>query len=54
MKKILMLESDHRYREVFITTKKVVFNRKENVYFEYFGDEYLEDNEVVVELEVVE
>lgn len=49
-----MLESDHRYREVYINTKKVVFNRKENCYFENFGDEYLEDNEVVVELEVVE
>ena len=54
MKKVLIPGSDHQYREVYIKTKKVAFNRKENTYFEYFGDEYLEEGEEFVERDVAE
>lgn len=45
---------DHSYREVEIINKKVVWNQVLKTYSEYFGDEYLEPNEVVVCRNVIE
>lgn len=50
--KILVLGSDHRYREAVIRTIKVVYNRECNEYFEYVGDEYLDDFDEVLEMNV--
>lgn len=53
--KVLLIEGgDHKYIKARIRKVKVSFNTKTKEYFEYCGDEYLEENEVVVYAEVVE
>lgn len=52
--KVLVPGHDHQYREVEIRTRKVVHNPKWDLYSEYFGDEYLEPDEVVIEAQVAE
>lgn len=54
MQRVLVLDDDHSYREASIVEKKVVFDTEYKQYFEYFGDEYLGNKEVVVTKLVVE
>lgn len=52
--KVLVPDSDHSYREATIRKMKVVYNKKYRAYSEYVGDEYLEDGDTVIEMEVVD
>ena len=52
--KVLVPDSDHEYREARVRKTKVVYNAKYRTYSEYAGDDYLEDGDEVVEMDVVE
>jgi hypothetical protein len=52
--KVLIPGIDHSYREAVIRRVKVVYNKKYRAYSEYAGDEYLEDGDEVVEMDVAE
>lgn len=54
MMAVLILGADHCYYQASVRVKKVVYNTKTKSYSEYFGDEYLEENEIVKEMEVAE
>lgn len=51
---ILVSSSDHGYEKAYIRTTNVVYNTKTRRYSEYVGDEYLEENEIVIKARVVE
>jgi len=52
--KVLIPEADHSYREATVKKIKVVYNQKYRTHTEYAGDEYLEDDEIVIEAQVAE
>lgn len=52
--KVLVPDADHSYREATVRKTKVVYNKKYRVYSEYAGDDYLEDGDEVVEMDVAE
>lgn len=45
---ILVPASDHTYRCMDVETAKVVFNKETREWLEYHGDEYLDENDVVL------
>lgn len=51
-KKVLVSAHDHRYRVAQVTRMKVVFNKKYNEWSEYYGDEYLNEGDEVMEMDV--
>jgi hypothetical protein len=52
--KVLIPSDDHSYREATVRKVKVVYNKQHKEYSEYHGDEYLEEGDAVVEMEVAE
>lgn len=52
--KVLIPSDDHSYRVGSVKKMKVVYNNRYLSYSEYAGDEYLEDGDVVVEMDVAE
>ena len=46
---VLVPCSDHKYRTTNLELEKVVFNQRTWIYSEYYGDEYLEEGDVVIE-----
>lgn len=51
---VLVESDDHSYRVARVMTRKVVYNTETRSFFEYHGDEHLEENETVVEARVAE
>ena len=51
---VLVPGNDHSYRVAQIRTAKATWNPAAREWFEYVGDEYLEDGEIVVEVSVVD
>lgn len=51
---VLIPDGDHGYNVARIRKQKVVWNEKYKVYTEYVGDEYLDEGDEVIELEVAE
>jgi hypothetical protein len=51
---ILVPSRDHSYREASIRLTKVVYNLKRKEYFEYHGEEFLEDGDIVKEVLVAD
>lgn len=54
VRKVLVPSADHGYRVVAIQRMEVVYNKISKAYSEYAGDEYLEEGDEVVEMDVVE
>lgn len=52
--KVLVPASDHSYREVTVRKIKVVYNKKYREYSEYHGNDYLDGDDEVVEMDVAE
>ena len=52
--KVLIPSSDHGYLEATIRRRKVVYNKKYKQYSEYYDDEYLNEGDEVVEMDVAE
>ena len=52
--KVLIPSFDHSYREATIRRIKVVYNKKYREYSEYHGEEYLDEGDEVVEMDVAE
>ena len=50
--KILVPSHDHRYREAVIKKTKVVYNHIFKEWYEYHGDEYLDEGDEVFEVNV--
>ena len=51
---ILTPAGDHGYREVLVEYRKCVWNKRTREWFEYFGDEYLGEDEEVLEVRVAD
>ena len=51
--RVLVQSGDHSYYEATVWRMNVVYNRFTGIYSEYFGDDYLEDGDEVVERDVV-
>lgn len=51
---VLIPNGDHGYYVARIRKQKVVYNKKYEVYTEYMGDEYLDEGDEVIELDVAE
>lgn len=54
VRKVLVPGFDHGYRLVVVQRMEVVYNKITKTYSEYAGDEYLEEGDEVVEMDVVE
>lgn len=52
--KVLIPTNDHGYREATVRITKVVYNKRYRSYTEYFGDDFLEEGDEVIEMQVVE
>lgn len=52
--KVLVPDSDHSYQKAVVRKMKVVYNKKYHEYSEYYGDDYLDDGDEVVEMDVAE
>lgn len=51
---VLIPTTDHSYIEAVVIKTKVVYNKKYREYYEYHGDEYLGEDEQVLEMDVAE
>ena len=51
--RVLVESDDHSYYETTVRRMKVVYNQFTGTYSGYFGDDYLEDGDEVVERDVV-
>jgi hypothetical protein len=55
MTKVLVPTHNHAYREANLTEQvQVVYNKKYNSYSEYFGEDYLQEGDVVLLRTIVE
>lgn len=51
---VLIPDHDDGYYVAIVRKQKVVYNKKYEVYTEYVGDEYLDEGDEVIEMEVAE
>lgn len=54
MKTVLVPNGDHGYYVAHVHKQKVVWNKTYKHYSEYMGDEYLDEGDEVIEMEVAE
>lgn len=50
--KILVPSHDHRYREAIVKKTKAVYNHIYKEWYEYHGDEYINEGDEVFEVNV--
>lgn len=50
--KILVPSHDHQYREATVSKMKVVYNNIYKEWYEYHGDDYLDEGDEVLEMDV--
>ena len=49
---VLVPSHDHQYRKATVRKIKVVYNKKYREWYEYHGDEYLNEGDEVMEMNV--